>query len=232
MDAIRFESPNRVLTDLLPRRNFLRRLAAGLGLTAGLPRGTIEARQKRNGGNKALCLRNGSHCKQKGKTCKAANCLQAPFTVEARWSTATSDHDTYVFMPNVPGAAFPFPFFSYTCKSNDAGAGLLEPFAFVSGDATGPGNEVTTVAFLLEGTYEYWIELAEFVPAGDLTVTLRNANGNVVRSWSSPANPSSERGWHVFDIQGQRKSVTSVNRLIDATLPFGAHAIATRVCPK
>jgi hypothetical protein len=237
MKPTRFDALAGSLASPTSRRALVRR-AASLGVVV-LGRmallDPVQARKrKRSGQNPGdLCASNGSQCKKKSKKCKAGNCLHTPFTIEARWSNPASDHDTYVFMPNVPGASVLFPFFSYTCNSDDAGAGGLEPFAFVDRDAEGPGDEITTVAFLLDGKYEYWIELAELAPARDLTVTLRTATGRGIRSWNSPANPSPyERGWHVFDIQGERKSITSVDRLIADPLPFGAHAVATRVCPK
>lgn len=229
MDADRFDRIARTLfsrfAGRIERRVLLRR-AAALGAA---PLGRVML--PKAAAAKTLCLKNGSRCKKKGKKCKAGNCLKTPFTIEARWSNPSSDHDTYVFVPNAPGASLPFPYFNYNCRSDDAGDGQLEPFAYVSQDARGPGDEVTTVAFLLNGKYEYWMNIDSLAAAGELTVALRNPNGRVVRSWSSPANPSPARGWHVFDIQGDRKSITSFNRLIDEALPAGAHAVATRVCP-
>jgi hypothetical protein len=88
-----------------------------------------------------------------------------------------------------------------------------------------------TVAFLLDGKHEYWIALDSESPAGDVTVDLRNKNGQVVRTWSSPGNSSTQSSWHVFDIQGERRSVTSIDRPISGFLPRVAHDPSSRVCP-
>jgi hypothetical protein len=97
----------------------------------------------------------------------------------------------------------------------------------------GPGDEITTVRRFLAGRYEYWVELAEGAPAGDLKVLLRNANGRVIRSWSSPKNPypSDEPGWHVFDIDGATRGITSINALTDHEWPWTGHNPFTSVCP-
>jgi hypothetical protein len=102
----------------------------------------------------------------------------------------------------------------------------------VNKDAGGPGDEITTLTRLLAGMYEYWIELDHPAPAGDLTVDVRTANGRVLRSWSSPANPAfPQKGWHVFDIQGSARSLASVDQLTTEDLPGAAHAANEDVCP-
>lgn len=235
MDPNQFDRFTRSILGTWSRRGVGRALA-GLTLSAAAPPllsianagAKKKKRSKPSKGN--LCSSNGSHCKKKGKTCNAGNCLQTPFTIQAHWVNPNTDHDTYMFVPNEPGAALPFPYLDYSCRSSDAGAGFVYPFAYVDKDATGPGDEVTTVAFLLDGKTEYWIELAGDSPVGDLTVTLRNKNGNVVRSWSSPENGSTQSGWHVFDIQGERKSVTSIDQPVSGPLASGAHASNTKVC--
>ncbi|MFN8590989.1 MAG: hypothetical protein U0031_05945 [Thermomicrobiales bacterium] len=91
---------------------------------------------------------------------------------------------------------------------------------------------MTTVRKLLDGTYQYWIELDEPSPAKDLTVTLRHTNGSRVRSWTSPANLSAQQvAWHVFDIDGKTGSVTSVDQVINSELPE-VREPNTYVCPK
>jgi hypothetical protein len=234
MDPSRFDALVKSANDPTSRRTLSQRVAAlGVVVLGRVAlRDRAQARKKSRVGKGLLCSRTGSQCRKKGKTCKAGNCLKTPFTIEARWSNPNTDHDTFVFVPNAPGASLPFPYFNYNCRSDDTGAGQLEPFAYVSQDALGPGDEVTTVAFLLNGKYEYWMNLDYPAPAGDLTVALRNQNGNVIRSWKSPANPGQpKRGWHVFDIQGERKSITSINQMVTGTVPQGAHAVAIRVCP-
>jgi hypothetical protein len=222
---------NSSFTSRIKRRFLLGRvMAAGAAVLGGamLPESAAAKKKKRSKTGKGdLCLSNGSRCKKKGKKCKAGNCLKTPFTIEAHWSS-NIDHDTYVFVPNAPGASQPSPYIGYDCDSARTNAGTLYPFAFVSQDATGPGDEVTMVKKLLAGTYEHWIDL-EPAPAGDLTVTLRNANGKVVRSWDSPANPDSETApWHVFDIQGPTKRITSIDELPGS---YGHDGNTTDVCP-
>ncbi len=238
MKLLRTAALTRLRRDGASRRGLLRgAAAAAFGLAGARFPGLAAARNKKKRSRKKrngdLCLNNGSRCRTKGGSCQAGNCLQAPFTIAARWNNASTDHDTYLFVPNAPGATLPSPFIDIFCNSADTGGGGLYPFAFVSQDATGPGDEVTTVASLLNGRYEYWIELAGSAPAGDLTVELRNRNGQVVRSWISPANStSSDFGWHVFDIQGSTRSITSIDSpgLPIGSLPKAAHDPASNVC--
>ncbi len=235
MNPFQFDALTRVVTSGVSRRGLLRGVpAAALGLALARFPGEVEGKKKKRSGKSKgdLCTSNGSRCKKKSGACQARFCLQAPFTIAARWNNASTDHDTYLFVPNDAGAALPFPFIHHQCGSDDTNAGGVYPFAFVSQDATGPGDEVTTVKQLLNGRYEYWIELAASAPAGDLVVEVRNKDGRVVRSWISPENTSSDFGWHVFDIQGSTRSVIS----IDAPgLPIGsmhraAHDPASYVC--
>jgi hypothetical protein len=222
--------------DALTRRASLRTLgAAGVAAFTGPLTAAGRKKKKRKNHNgksqEAVCLSNGSHCTKKSKKCTAKNCLNTPFTIEARWSNPATDHDTFFFVPNDLGTNLPSPYISYACHS-DSGAAMHYPFAFVSQDAQGPGDEVTTITLLLDGTYEYWIELSRSSPVGDLMVTLRNPNGRALRSWSSPENASADdRGWHVFNIQGASRSITSSDALINDGLPFGAHDPSTYVCP-
>jgi hypothetical protein len=217
----------RTLGAIVGRRTLVRRSvalgAAGLGDALLAP-----AANARN-----LCRRNGRRCQKEGKRCQTKHCLEAPFTIEARWSNTETDHDTYLFVPKRKGSSDPSPYIDYTCHPTGSSCeNNVYPFACVSHDASGPGHEITTVRKLLTGTYEYWIELDRPTPAGDLTVLLRNAGGKVIDRWTSPANPSAtiERGWHVFDIDGARHSITPIDRLAN-TSPEERHNPSTFVCP-
>jgi hypothetical protein len=187
---------------------------------------------------KILCRKTGASCNKKSKRCKAEFCLKAPFTIEARWSNPSSDHDSFLFLPKMAGSNDPSPFISFHCnpgETNDCEDDVY-PFICVSQDAAGPGDEITTVRRLLAGAYEYWIELAQSAPAGDLKVILRNANGRAVRSWSSPANPDAddEWGWHVFSIDGARRSIASVDTVVEvnnSSFVNVVHTPNTNVCP-
>jgi len=157
----------------------------------------------------------------------------APFTVEARWTNDETDHDTYVRVPVEAGSTEDNPFIDYDCNADDDDCEVEYPFVCVSQDATGPGDEITTFYQLINGTYQYWIEVYTESPAGDLTVDLRNGNGVVIMSWSSPANPSDDDqiGWHVFDVDGSTCIVTSVDQVVNGEVPEGVHNPATDVCP-
>jgi hypothetical protein len=199
------------------------------------------------------CRANGSPCTKKSNRCTRSLCQRsstaalthtpdgggggAPLTIEAVW-TEDRDHDTFLFVPNEAGSTVPSPWIDYSCNPADSGCeDNVYPFACVSQDATGPGNEITTVRTLLAGTYEYWIEVDFESPAGDITVNLKNIGGTVVRSWRSPPNPdrdldgtSAQMGWHVFNFEGGTGAVTSVNETIDGH-PVRAHNPSTEVCP-
>jgi hypothetical protein len=182
------------------------------------------------------CEKDGTGCTKASKQCTPKNCLSAPFTIEARWNNSDTDQDTYLFVPSISGGNQPgvFPFIDFDCIPNFSDCeDDVYPFICVSQDATGPGDEVTTVRRLIEGNYEYWIELDDPSPAGDLTVTLRAKNDRVVRSWISPANPSTtdQIGWHVFDLDGKTGSVRSINRVVQSELPE-AHEPNDDVCPR
>ena len=177
----------------------------------------------------ALCTPTGGKCHKKSQKCRSSNCLRAPFTVTAHWTNPDTDHDTLLFVPpehaDDPPESRVIP---YGCPEATTRCEEAYPFACISEDARGPGDEITTFYKLLPGAYQYWVELGGESPRGDLTVVLRNRDGKLVRSWPSPANPSSvnEIGWHVFDINGATGSVKSVN-----TLPANGIPDYTIVCP-
>lgn len=239
MNARRFDRLTTVLGNRLAAATGRRALLGGTmamgaaALTGAVMPENAEAKNKKKKKCKGCCTENGSSCKKKSKKCKKKNCLKATFTIEANWTNEDTDHDTYFFVPNEAGNDDPSPFIYYSCTPEDS---LCEtdiyPFICVSQDATGPGNEVTTVRKLLNGTYEYWIELYDGSPAGDLTIVLKRNDGKKVRSWSSPANPGPDQvGWHVFDIDGAKGTIKSVNQKITDDLPDGAHDPNTDVCP-
>jgi hypothetical protein len=244
IDSHRFDQLARHLASVsasTPRRTLLRSAATlGAALSgSALWSHAADARKRNKKKNKrkkkkGLCRTNGSTCTRKSKKCQAQNCLNTPFTIEAVWTNVNSDHDTFVFVPNEAGESFPSPAIDFGCNPEESACELdIYPFICVSQDARGPGDEVTTVRQLIPGTYEYWIELDDLSPAGDLTVTLRNANGRILRTWTSPENPNvnTQVGWHVFDINGQTKLITSIDQVIDDGLPDGAHDPNTDVCP-
>jgi hypothetical protein len=238
MDSNRLERLTRKLSARVnastERRTLLRgaRFLGAAAVGASMAPGESGAKNKRKKkSKKALCLSNGIHCKKAGKKCKAKNCLATPFTIEARWSNPASDHDTYLFVPHDIGSDVPSPYIDADCQS-ETGEAMRYPFAFVSQEAEGPGDEITTIAFLLDGTYEYWIKLEESTAAGDLTVILRSASGRVLRIWSSPENAiPDDRGWHVFNIQGRTRSITSIDEVINGKPPGSVHDPYTDVCP-
>jgi hypothetical protein len=156
--------------------------------------------------------------------------VTAPFRIEAIWS-GDPDYDTFLFVPRASAAASPGPFIKYDCNP-DSDCDVEYPFACVSQDATGPGNEITTVHQLLAGTYEYWIQVEALAPAGELTVQLVK-DGSVLATWYNPANPSGnqEIGWHVFNIDGATGQFTTAGETIDDTLPDAAHEEHEDVCP-
>ena len=68
-----------------------------------------------------------------------------PLTIEAVWAS-DRDHDTYLFIPNEAGSTLPAPWINYYCFPENSGCeDNVYPFACVSQDATGPGDEITTV---------------------------------------------------------------------------------------
>jgi hypothetical protein len=249
MDPHRFDMVTRSLRDVASRRVVVRALTgAGLGLwsarlTTAAPK--RQAMRKRKSGatpkstgnakpkpKKGLCKRDGSKCRIPGQGCKKRFCLDAPFTIEAKW-TQTADHDTYLFVPAENETTGPSPYIYFPCRADNSDCEEAYPFACVSGDVTVSGAEITTIHQVLPGTYEYWIELAPTTLAGELTIVLKDDGGRVVRKWTNPANPSQmvQFGWHVFDVDGATGRVTSIDNLADAALPNGAHDPATDVCP-
>ena len=221
MEALHFDS---LVKRLHTRRSALA-LASGLAaILAVLTHGETEA--------KDLCRKNGTRCKKESRRCKSKFCLKTPFTIEARWNSSSQDHDAILFVPNSPGNSDEFPFIDYACLAGDTNDGQLYPFAFSSGDAQGPGDEVFTVRRLLADKYEFWARIHGPAAFGDLTVSLRNANGKVLRAWSSPPNPSGSTllDWHVFDIKGASHSVTGSDETVTGLFST-VRADSTYVCP-
>lgn len=236
MAAKRFDTLRRPLLAASSRRRMLGNLAGLLGAGTPLALRAIaaDAKKKKNRKCRKCCRANGTECRRKSPACKPGNCLAPPFAIEARWSNQVTDHDTYLFVPNEPGQALPSPQIGNFCNAVQSDCELdLYPFTCVSQDATGPGDEVTTVRRLIAGRYEYWIDVFGPAPAGDLTVTLRHQSGRVIRSWSSPPNPNvaQDIGWHVFDLDGAKGSIRSIEETVATNLPIGAHNPSTDVCP-
>ena len=234
MDAHRFDLLTRAWIATGSRRAVFGVLAAVAGLLRNAEAAIGKKKRSKKGKrSKILCRSDGRLCKKESERCKRKFCLKTPFTIEAQWLSPSQDHDAFLFVPNEPGNNEPFPFIAYSCLAGDTNNGALYPFAFMSGDAQGPGDEVATVQRLLEGKYEYWTRVHGPAASGDLTVRLRNANGKVIDTWTSPPNPSSTNeqvGWHVFDINGATHSIKVVDEAgID---PFDdVHPENTDVCP-
>jgi hypothetical protein len=130
-------------------------------------------------------------------------------------------------VPPKVGAIDPRPQIDYDCNQTNSACQTQYPFACVSDDASGPGDEITTIYDLLPGSYEYWIA-SDPAPAGELTITLTDRGGRVVRAWSSPEVTSALTGaWHVFDVDGATGRVSSV----DAP-PVRFPTQVTNVCPE
>jgi hypothetical protein len=231
-----FDDITRPLLTTRPRREVLRRAftsgvasltAAGLGAML-VPEATAARK---------LCRKNGSRCKQKGKGCKARYCrpaaagLRTPFTIEAHWGDANLDHDTNLFVPNAEGSTDPFPYVDLYCRPGESDCDT-DVYPYVCVDDSFPTAEVATVRRLLPGVYQYWIEQRLWGSSDELRVLLRNADGRVLRSWENPPIPfaSSEAAWHVCDIDGSTGHVTSVDQLVESSVPQ-IYADHTDVCP-
>ncbi len=217
--------------------------AAGGGVIASLlalAAGDGEARKKKRRKPKHkprpkpktgdFCTPAGEPCRRQGKKCAAKFCLEAPFTIEARWSIQ-ADHDTFLFLPPENETTGPSPFIRYNCVLGSS-CDTQYPFACTSADEVLSGAETTTIYRRLAGTYEYWIEMSNGSAPGDLTVVLRDQAGRVVREWESPASVGSlQNGWHVFDFDGATGTVKSVDKATSESLPGGAHNPSTKICP-
>lgn len=233
MESSRFPADPGDKSHLSSRRAILSGLAAlGFGFraawrpdsAAGKTRGKKKRRKSQGGAPR--CTREGEACRKQSATCRASNCLRAPFTIEASWQSQTN-HDTWFFVPPQDAGTGPGPQIDYDCNQTNSPCQTQYPFACVHDDARGPGPEITTVYELLPGTYAYWLVL-EAAPAAELTVVLKNRDGHKVRTWTSPVSASRENGsWHVFDVDGKTGRVTSVDA------PPGAFpSQVTNVCPE
>lgn len=214
MDASRFAAWTRTIGTALARRTLLAAGLAAVGIGQVSP-DAIEAKDS--------CKKSGKPCKKKKKGCKAKFCetgLAAPFTIEANWTNPATDHDTFLFVPNLPGNAFPSPHIDMTCTSSKAFDGTVYPFAFVSGDAIGPGNEVTTIKELVDGRYEYHLQLHGPSPADDVEVRLVQ-KGKVVQSWRNPASPLEDH-WRVFSltVAGKRVTLETLGDIVKQPFPL------------
>jgi hypothetical protein len=216
------------------RRAVLGVLGVGVAGLAGSRLATeVEARKRRRKKRRKpkaptgpLCTSLGEACAEPGSNCQERFCLRAPFTITATW-TSQNNHDTWLFVLPQDGSTGPSPQIDYDCNPSNSPCATAYPFACVDRDASGPGNEVTTIHALLPGAYEYWIFLG-VAPAGELEVTLTDRGGRVVRSWASPAVSSAIVGfWHVFDIDGKTGRASSV----DAP-PARIRTPLTNVCPQ
>lgn len=226
MNGFHVERLTRWLGALVARRTLVwgaAALAATIGAT-GVPDTALA---------KPRCRRNGARCKKNSKRCKPKFCLRVPVGIKAGWTNVNGSHDSFLFVPLHGNSTDDSPYIDSTCLPNTSDCETEYPFACVSQDAQGPGDEITTIHQWQPGTYEYWVELDSATPAGEVTVFVSDADaGKLVRSWTSPANLTlGQRGWHVFNINGKTRSLTSIDQLIADPLPEGAHDPNTWVCP-
>ena len=219
--------------DAWTRRRFAT-AASGLSALVGLglaERGMAKKKKKKKKKAPGRCWIDGTSCGKEEKQCQAKFCLHAPFTIEAVW-TNDGGQGAYLVVPPRNAATGPGPYLNFACNDvNSPKCGTAYPFACINEDQVGPGDGVTTVHTLLSGAYEYWIQLNPETDEGELTITLRDKGGRVVQEWEAPANPSDDNvGWHVFDIDGKRGAITSVDDLSDQSLPKAARDPYTFVC--
>jgi hypothetical protein len=228
------------LTNIPSRRDILRGLVS-LGLGLGLPPVPANTSARKAGKPKpksrnGLCARDGSKCRKPGKTCKKRHCPRAPFTIEASW-TESADHESILFLPPRDETTGPWPEIFSFCNPGNSRCAEQYPFACVDADVYTTGVETTTIYRTLPGAYEYWVELDSRPtnPNGEVTVTLKDRGGRVVRRWSRRADPAvSKLGWHVFDVDGRNGRVKSIDAVLTEEplyLPNGAHDPYTLVCP-
>jgi hypothetical protein len=233
MDHDRFDALARDIAGI-SRRAVLGVLAVSAAtLAAPHPGAEVDARKRRKKKRRKtkaptgpLCTSLGEVCAKPGSNCQERFCLRAPFTITATWSSQTN-HDTWLFVPPQDGSTGPSPQIDYDCNQSNSRCAQAYPFACVNRDASGPGDEITTIHDLLPGAYEYGISLG-VAPRGELEVILTDRDGRVVRSWTSPTVSSAlESFWHVFDVDGTTGRVRSVDAP-PARFPLPV----TNVCPQ
>jgi hypothetical protein len=201
----------------------------GFGLVDHTSAKNKGGKKKKKGQQQPRCMINGRLCDRTEKQCQSQLCLHTPFTIEASW-TSTGDQDAYLIVPAQDASTGPDPYLNFACNSGNSQCKTAYPYSCIDEDQTGPGDGVTTVHKLLPGRYEYWIQLHDGTAAGAVTIVL-HSDGRVVQQWTNPANMSgSEQGWHVFDVDGARGSVTTTDQLINRNLPRAAVDPFTFVC--
>ena len=255
MDSHRIAALTRTMTRLPSRRDVLRGLgAAGIGWGVARLPVTAEAKDAsqreldRNPGvadaatntrqeaRTVLCTRNGSPCRTQGDNCRSQFCLNARFTITAKW-TEDADHDAYLFVPRENATTGPSPYIDRFCTPGAQPlCDKLYPFVCHTGDASPSGPEVITVHQLVQGRYEYWIQLWRIAPHAALTIVLKDSDCRAVRKWTAPASQVlQERVWHVFDFNGDTGRVTSIDELLPFEpgifMPDTAYSPNTDVCP-
>ena len=230
MDQHCFDTLTRSVSGLRSRRTVLGGLVgAGLGWGVARLPSSAEAKNRRKR-KQALCRQDGSPCRKPGNQCRQQYCLNAPFTIEAQW-TQTVDHATFLFVPSENATTGPAPYIDDYCNPIDSSCdGDVYPFACVSHNARGPGDEITTIYQLLPGKYEYWIGIDDARPAGEVTAVLKDSGGRVVRQWTNPASATNRRAWHVFDVDGHHGRVTAIDELISGGPPQQVNDPSTDVC--
>ena len=138
--------------DAWTRRRFALTTSAAVFTLFGLARlDTTTAKKKgKNRGASNHCRANDERCGKRGKGCRTAFCLSAPFTITVVW-TELADHDTYIFVPKVTATSAVFPFIDCTCNPGNSACDVEYPFACVDEDVETSGDEITTVYRLLKG---------------------------------------------------------------------------------
>lgn len=140
-------------------------------------------------------------------------------------SSVPAASKTFLFVPKEDGATGHAPYIETQCAPSIP-CDTQYPFACTY------SSGLTEFYALLDGRYEYWVNLAPGTTAGEVTVTLRDRTERVVNTWENPAgDPMNERGWHVFDLDGKRGTVTSIDERATGALPGTAYDPNTDVCP-
>lgn len=152
------------------------------------------------------------------------------FRFVVNWGDLPADLDAHLLVPPIEGVGHHIQYLL-----RDRGRSDAPPYATLDFDVTeGYGPETITVHQLVDGVYRFYIKQFDPTAAGALagsgaTVKLYTRDGLYGTRQVPPFGEGSV--WHVCDIDGRRKAVTWVNRILAGDPPAPAAQAAPQSLP-
>jgi len=176
--------------------------------------GTVEVVFEGNIASQTLDTSSGTDVTNVDLTPPSATYAAERFIITLTWAATPTDLDSHLYVPD----GTPFHVY-YITKGDNTGPLDAAPFAGLDlDDTSGFGPETITIKInnnsaYYSGNYRYWVynySSSPYLNTSIARVTVYQ-DGTVVKNYIVPTTGTTERFWHVFDLNGT--TITDVNTL-------------------